>query len=82
MTQSDYASRIVALPESHQASHERGLPGTLTPADKMSQLLNGKEKEWAATAERRGALQLLDLPVDILREIIKEVGIQNSTAPP
>jgi len=74
MTQIDNASRTTALPESHQASHERALSGAVTPAEKMAQLLNGKEKEWAATAEKRGALQLLDLPVDILREIIKEVG--------
>jgi len=74
MTQIDNASRTAALPESHQVSHERGLAGAATPAEKMAQLLNGKEKEWAATAEKRGTLQLLDLPVDILREIIKEVS--------
>ncbi|MCJ1248512.1 hypothetical protein MMC30_005730 [Trapelia coarctata] len=77
MTQIDNASRITALPESHQASHERGLAGAATIADQMAQLLNGKEKEWAATAEKRGRLQLLDLPVDILREIIKEVTHTN-----
>ena len=74
MTQIDNATRTTVLPESNQASHERGLAGAVTPAEKMAQLLNGKEKEWAATAEKRGSLQLLDLPVDILREIIKEVS--------
>lgn len=42
-------------------------------ADKMSKLLNGKDKEWAAVAGRKGPLQLLDLPMDVLKEIIKEV---------
>lgn len=40
---------------------------------KMSKLLQGKEDEWAAIASRTGPLQLLDLSVDVLREIIKEV---------
>lgn len=74
MTQIDNASRTTALPEAHMPQQERELTGTVTPADKMAQLLNGKEKEWAATAEKRGTLRLLDLPVDILREIIKEVS--------
>ncbi|KAI9871415.1 MAG: hypothetical protein M1830_002936, partial [Pleopsidium flavum] len=39
--------------------------------------LKGKEKELAAAVGRRGPLQLLDLPVDILKEIIKEVTHTN-----
>lgn len=42
-------------------------------AELLSKLLHGKEKEWAAVAEKQGPLQLLDLPVDILKEIVKEV---------
>jgi glutamine synthetase type III len=36
--------------------------------------LKGKEKEWTAVAEKKRPLQLLDLPVDILKEIIEKVG--------
>lgn len=35
--------------------------------------LKGKEKELANASKKRRPLQLLDLPVDILQEIIKEV---------
>lgn len=35
--------------------------------------LKGKEKEWTAVAEKKRPLQLLDLPVDILKEIIEKV---------
>lgn len=42
---------------------------------KLAKLLKGKEEEWAAVAKRKsGPLKLLDLPLDILKEIIKEVG--------
>lgn len=46
--------------------------GAMKLEEKMSQLLGDKEKEWTAISENR-PLRLLDLPVDILREIIKEV---------
>ena len=44
----------------------------ITPAV-MAKLLKGKDKEWAAVVDKKGSLQLLDLPVDVLKEIIKEV---------
>lgn len=40
---------------------------------KISNLLKDKEKEWTAVAEREGPLRLLDLPMDVLKEIVKEV---------
>lgn len=40
---------------------------------KLSKLLKGKEEEWTAVAQKKGPLQLLDLPVDVLKEIVKEV---------
>lgn len=43
------------------------------PSQLMSKLLQGKEKEWAAVIEKKGPLTLLDLPVDILKEIVREV---------
>ena len=43
------------------------------PAEKLSQLLGEKDKEWAVTVEKQRPLRLLDLPVDVLKEIIKEV---------
>ena len=41
---------------------------------KAAKLLKGKEKEWESMVQRARPLQLLDLPVDILKEIIKEVS--------
>lgn len=40
---------------------------------KFSKLLKGKEEEWAAVTRKKGPLKLLDLPMDILKEIVKEV---------
>lgn len=40
----------------------------------LARLLKGKEKEWAAVvANKKGPLKLLDLPMDVLKEIVKEV---------
>lgn len=43
------------------------------PKEALTKLLNGKEKEWTAIAEKKGPIQLLDLPVDILKAIIDHV---------
>lgn len=43
------------------------------PRAKLLCLLKGKEKEWAAARNKDGPLELLDLPLDILKCIIKEV---------
>ena len=40
---------------------------------RMMQLLKGKEKDWTPVAQRARPLQLLDLPMDILKDIMKEV---------
>lgn len=40
----------------------------------ISNLLKDKEQEWSAVVEKKGPLQLLDLPMDILKEIVKEVS--------
>jgi hypothetical protein len=40
----------------------------------ISRLLKGKEREWKAVRSKMGPLYLLDLPVDILRLIVKEVS--------
>jgi hypothetical protein len=39
--------------------------------------LQGKQGEWAAVADKKEPLQLLDLPVDVLRVIVKEVTHTN-----
>ena len=42
---------------------------------KISSLLKDKEQEWTAVVEKRkGPLRLLDLPMDVLKEIVKEVA--------
>lgn len=48
--------------------------GYETSEEKVARLLKGKEKNWAAAAEKEGPLQLLDLPLDILKIILKEVS--------
>lgn len=45
-----------------------------TPRRTMSRLLKGKGKEWNGIAEKSGPLQLLDLPIDVLKEIINQVA--------
>ncbi|MCJ1379638.1 hypothetical protein MMC17_002740 [Xylographa soralifera] len=47
------------------------------PAEKMAQAIEEKDKVWAPAIEKRAPLQLLDLPVDVLKEIIKEVTHTN-----
>lgn len=49
--------------------------GVVAQADKMSRLYKGKEKESATTARKHGPLKLLDLPLDILKDIFKEVSV-------
>lgn len=41
---------------------------------KISYLLKDKEQEWTAVVDRQGPLRLLDLPIDVLKEIVKEVS--------
>jgi hypothetical protein len=43
----------------------------------LARLLHGKEKEWSAIAEKSGPLQLLDLPIDILKEIVNHITHTN-----
>ena len=54
--------------------HDKTRKTTIDPRAKISSLLKDKEKEWTAVVEnRRGPLRLLDLPMDVLKEIVKEV---------
>ena len=41
---------------------------------KMTALLNLKKGQWEAIKKKTGPLRLLDLPVDILRLIVKEAS--------
>ncbi len=43
----------------------------------LARHLQGKVKEWTAVVEKNGPLQLLDLPVDILREIVNHITHTN-----
>ena len=52
-------------------SRSSSLNGSSTSRAKMANLLKGKEKECAAV--KTGPLHLLDLPMDILKDIVKEV---------
>lgn len=50
-----------------------------TPRDAIAKLLKGKEKERTFTV-KKAPLTLLDLPVDILKEIIQQVKLSVSNA--
>ena len=41
---------------------------------KISELLQEKEREWTEVVRKDGPLQLLDLPLELLSEILREVG--------
>ena len=68
---------VLQQPEAAGGEHK-----STTVKDKASKLLKGKEKEWGSVVQRAKPLQLLDLPVDILKEIIKEVSCRPEDAPP
>jgi hypothetical protein len=66
-------------PSDHQMAPPESLPEKVekTSVDartKISNLLKDKEQEWTAVAARKGPLRLLDLPMDVLKEIVKEVS--------
>ncbi|KAE9988919.1 hypothetical protein EG328_005629 [Venturia inaequalis] len=50
---------------------------TMSEKTALMRSLNGKEKEWTAVAEKKRPLQLLDMPVDILKEIIEKLPHTN-----
>jgi len=54
------------------ASHKTGKTDIDARAT-ISNLLKDKEQEWAAVAAKKGPLELLDLPLDVLKELVKEV---------
>ncbi|KAK0612922.1 hypothetical protein B0T17DRAFT_593175 [Bombardia bombarda] len=43
----------------------------------VSEYLKGKDQQWKAIYERKGPLTLLELPVDVLRLIVKEITHTN-----
>lgn len=53
---------------------QRTMSDAMSPGSRLTKFLGGKEKEWAAVAMKDGPLRLLDLPLDLLREILKEVS--------
>lgn len=68
------------LPNSSQSQVDEANDATKTKAG-LARLLKGKEKEWAAVvANKKGPLRLLDLPMDVLKEIVKEVTHTNDLA--
>jgi hypothetical protein len=81
----------LSLPREHTGTVDQAMSSEVRPPEKprdihqtqaitkdvVSRTLKGKEKEWAAVAEKKRPLQLLDLPVDILREIVGHVSPQS-----
>lgn len=58
------------LPESSSSE----VPTREPPVPNLSKLLRGKGQEWEAMKAKPRPLLLLDLPVDILRLIVKEAS--------
>ena len=67
------------------AGHQMATPEPATPSEKtqmagvdvrtkISNLLKDREQEWTAVVKKQGPLQLLDLPLDVLKEIVKEAS--------
>jgi hypothetical protein len=62
--------------EAHLAeSSETTTKVAMDPRTKISSLLEAREQEWTALVEKQGPLGLLDMPMDVLKEIVKEVGV-------
>ncbi|ESZ90036.1 hypothetical protein SBOR_9579 [Sclerotinia borealis F-4128] len=76
---SDRASGgAMATPTSaSEKADEAGIDDART---KISNLLKDKEQEWAAVMERNGPLRLLDLPMDVLKEIVTHTNDLTSLA--
>ncbi|CCU76824.1 F-box domain-containing protein [Blumeria hordei DH14] len=51
--------------------------GKIDPRAKISDLLKDREIEWTAIVAKKGPLQILDLPIDILKLIVKEITHTN-----
>lgn len=51
-----------------------------TPRAAISNILKEKEQEWASVAAKKGPLKLLDLPLDVLKEIMKDVCFYSQSA--
>lgn len=63
----------VPLPESEVV--DKNTKSGIDARSKISSLLKGREQEWTAVAKKEGPLRLLDLPMDVLKEIVKEVRL-------
>lgn len=63
----DQASASDSSPKSDGSKNQQ------KPEQTMSKLLGEKKSEWQAVKRKEGPLHLLDLPVDILNLVIKEV---------
>jgi hypothetical protein len=62
-------------PQSSVLPPNQRTSSTLAEKAALLRSLKGKEKEWVAVAEKKRPLQLLDMPVDILKEIIEKVSL-------
>lgn len=80
--QSQAEDSIVVSTDGQGLKHdhsERGLSSEEpNPKESISRLLKDKEKEWSDVAGKKGPLNLLDLPVDILKEIVHQVSMSRT----
>ncbi|TLD20141.1 hypothetical protein E2P81_ATG09211 [Venturia nashicola] len=79
LRQSPAAIHHMDAPQSSSLLLSPTLRTGLTMSEKTALLrsLKGKEKEWTAVAEKKRPLQLLDMPVDILKDIIEKLPHTN-----
>ena len=66
-------AEVCVLSSQPQCSRSNSLDSADIRRAKMMQLLKGKEKDWTPVAQREKPIQLLDLPMDVLKDIMKEV---------
>lgn len=68
------SSQPLASPEPQLPERfEKPSPSTDARTKISNFLAKDKEQEWTRVKEKEGPLHLLDLPLDVLKEIVKEV---------
>ena len=72
-TQGEMGQGVSSPTKENEESHIVQEDGEVTQEDKIPGPRKGKEKE--STVRKEGPLQLLDLPLDILKDIFKEASI-------
>lgn len=74
-TQGEMGQGFSSPAKENEGSYVTQEDDVITQEDEVFRSHKGKETESAANVRREGPLNLLDLPLDILKDILKEVSI-------